>query len=262
MPITDETLDIQTPENVAFDYHVAGIGSRFLSTMIDMILIVLVEVVVIFAMLLILRAFGDDPFSNQASAWVIAIFGLVTWLFFWGYYVFFELLWNGQSPGKRWVGLRVIRGDGTPITMSESFIRNLVRIIDFLPATYGIGVITMFIDKQSRRLGDLAAGTLVVLDRAPITIQELSVKRAVNLHPWKDVPLEGFPVERLTNNDLNLIEDFLQRRDQLTHRNQLAVQILNTLYARLGLPPRTVNQTEAEDLLASILDAAQKLDKE
>ncbi len=77
--------------------------------MIDMILIVLVEVVVIFAMLLVMRAFGDDPVSKQASAWVIAIFGLVTWLFFWGYYVFFEMLWNGQSPGKRWVGLRVIR---------------------------------------------------------------------------------------------------------------------------------------------------------
>jgi uncharacterized RDD family membrane protein YckC len=262
MPITDETLDIQTPENVAFDYHVAGIGSRFLSTMIDMILIVLIEVVVIFAMQLVLRAFGDETTSNKLSAWVIALFGLVTWAFFWGYYVFFELLWNGQSPGKRWVGLRVIRGDGMPISMSESFIRNLVRIIDFLPATYGIGVITMFIDKQSRRLGDLAAGTLVVLDRAPMTIQELSVKRAVNLRPWKTVPLDGFPVERLTNNDLNLIEDFLQRRDQLTHSNELAIQILNMLYTRFGLPLKTLSQTEAEDMLATLLDAAQKLDKE
>ncbi len=262
MPLSDETLDIQTPENVAFDYQVAGIGSRFLSTMIDMILIVLIEVVVIFAMFLVLRAFGNDTASNQISAWVIALFGLVTWLFFWGYYVFFELLWNGQSPGKRWVGLRVIRGDGMPITISESFIRNLVRIIDFLPATYGIGVITMFVDKQSRRLGDLAAGTLVVLDRAPITIQDLSVKRAVNLHPWKNVPLDGFPVERLTNNDLNLIENFLQRRDQLTHRSQLALQILNALYTRFGLPLPTLTQAEAEDLLATILDAAQKLDKE
>lgn len=262
MPLSDETLDIQTPENVAFGYQVAGIGSRFISTLIDMILILLLETVVMFAMILVMRAFGDDPSSNQVSAWVTALFGLVAWIFFWGYYVFFEMLWNGQSPGKRWVGLRVIRGDGTPVTISESFIRNLVRIIDFLPATYGIGVVTMFIDKQSRRLGDLAAGTLVVLDRASVTLQDLSIKRAVHLRPWKTVPLDGFPVERLTNDDLHLIEDFLQRRDQLTHRNQLAVQILNTLYTRLGLPPKTVSQAEAEDMLATILDAAQNLHRE
>lgn len=262
MPVSDEILDIETPENVAFGYQVAGIGSRFISTMIDMILIVLIEVVVMFAMILAMRTFGGDPSTDQLSAWVIALFGLVAWLFFWGYYVFFEMLWNGQSPGKRWVGLRVIRADGTPVTMSESFIRNLVRIIDFLPATYGIGVITMFIDKQSRRLGDLAGGTLVVLDRASVTLEDLSVKRAVHLRPWKTVPLDGFPIERLTNDDLHLIEDFLQRRDQLTHRSQLAIQILNTLYTRLGLPPKSVDQAEAEDLLATILDAAQNLDRE
>ena len=262
MPISDEVLDIQTPENVGFDYQVAGIGSRFLSTLIDMILIILLEVVVMFATLLVMRAFGDGSSINGFSAWALALFGLIAWIFFWGYYVFFEMIWNGQSPGKRWVGLRVIRGDGTPVTMSESFIRNLVRIIDFLPATYGIGVITMFIDKQSRRLGDLAASTLVVLDRAPMNIQELSAKRAVQLRPYAKVSLEGFPVERLTNDDLHLIEDYLLRRHQLTHGDQLAVQILNTLNIRLGLPQRTMTPSEAEEVLATILQTAQKLDKE
>ena len=132
-------------------------------------------------------------------------------IFYWGYYVFFEMLWNGQSPGKRWVGLRVIRTDGTPITLSEALIRNLVRIVDFLPATYGVGIITMFIDKQSRRLGDLAAGTLVVQDRATISLHSLSVKRMVNLkmQGLTNVSLDGFPIERLTNDDLSLVEDFL-----------------------------------------------------
>ena len=262
MPVSDEVLDIQTPENVAFDYQVAGIGSRFLSTLIDMILILLLEVVVMFATLLVLRTFGDSSPTNGFSAWVLALFGLIAWIFFWGYYVFFEMIWNGQSPGKRWVGLRVIRWDGTPVTMSESFIRNLVRIIDFLPATYGIGVITMFIDKQSRRLGDLAANTLVVLDRAPIDIQELSAQRAVQLRPSAQVSIEGFPVERLTNDDLHLIEDYLLRRHQLTHGDQLAVQILNTLYARLDLPQSTLTPRQAEDMLATILQASQSLDKE
>lgn len=256
MSISDETLDIHTPENVSFGYQVAGIGSRFLATIIDTLLIGLLQVVVILVLVLIMRAMDGAGWTDQLSGWIIAIFGVVITIFYWGYYVFFEMLWNGQTPGKRWVSLRVIRADGTPITLSESLIRNLVRLIDFMPAAYGVGIVTMFIDKQSRRLGDLAAGTLVVQDRAPISIQDLAVKRSVHLHHWTNVPLDGFPIERLTNDDLNLIENFLQRRDQLTHRAQLANQILNTLHARLGLTAPTMGRFEAEDMLATILYAA------
>jgi uncharacterized RDD family membrane protein YckC len=207
----------------------------------------------------ILYLLDIDP-SGSGSAWVAAIMGLVIFLFYWGYYIFFEMLWNGQTPGKRWTGLRVIRSDGTPITLSESLIRNLTRLVDFLPAAYGVGIITMFIDKRSRRLGDLAAGTLVVHDRAPISIQSLSVKRAVNysMAGLKPVSLEGFPIERLSNDDLSLIEDFLSRRDQLTHRETLAVQILNTLHTRLGLPLPAMDRVEAEDTLVAIMQAMQK----
>ena len=262
MTLPEETLDIQTPENVAFGYQVAGIGSRFLASLLDTLIVGLLQVVIVIVLTLIIRAFDGSAFSDQISAWVYAIFGLVAAVFYWGYYVFFEMLWNGQSPGKRWVGLRVIRGDGTPITLSESLIRNLARLVDFLPAAYGVGIVTMFIDKQSRRLGDLAAGTLVVQDRAPITMQDLAVKRTVHLRPWANVSLDGFPVERLTNNDLSLIEDFLLRRDQLTHRESLAIQILNTLHQRLGLPLPAVSKTEAENRLAAILQAAQNRERD
>jgi len=255
----EETIDIQTPENVAFGYQVAGIGSRFLATLIDTAIITLLQVVTVVSFALTINAL-DKSLLNNTSPWVIALLGLLLFVFYWGYYIFFEMLWNGQSPGKRWTGLRVIRSDGTPITLSESLIRNLVRTIDFLPATYGIGVVTMFIDKQSRRLGDLAANTLVVHDRAPITIQELSVKRTVNLRPWamEKVSLDGFPFERLTNDDLSLIEDFISRREQLTHRDQLAIQILNTLHTRLNLPLPTISRYEAEDTLSAILLEVQK----
>lgn len=262
MTLPEETLDIQTPENVAFGYQVAGIGSRFLASLLDTLLIGLLQIIVIVVATLVINAL--EEFTAALSTWIIAIFSLILAIFYWGYYVFFEMLWNGQSPGKRWVGLRVIRTDGTPITLSEALIRNLVRIVDFLPAMYGIGIISMFIDKQSRRLGDLAAGTLVVQDRATISIQSLSVKRMVNLRMQglTSVSLEGFPTERLTNDELSLIEDFLLRRDQLTHRNQLAIQILNTLHQRLGLPQPAVNKLEAEDTLAAILLAAQSRAKE
>jgi hypothetical protein len=205
-----------------------------------------------------------DLLGETIAAWVYALLGIVGFIFFWGYYIFFEMLWNGQTPGKRWVGLRVIRTDGTPITLSESFIRNLTRLVDFLPAAYGIGIISMFLDKQSRRLGDLAAGTLVVHDRAPISIQSLSIKRTVNFsrQGFKPVSLDGFPFERLTNDDLALIEDFLLRREQLTHRETLANQILNTLHTRLGLPLPSISRVEAEDMLLAILQAVQKKKEE
>ena len=87
----------------------------------------------------------------------------------WGYFVFFEVIWHGQTPGKRWVGLRVIKEGGYPLGFVDSVIRNVVRLADFLPAYYMLGAIVMFIDPRSRRLGDLAAGTLVVRERREFT---------------------------------------------------------------------------------------------
>ena len=260
MSTSEETIDIDTPENVAFGYQVAGIGSRFLATLLDTLIIALLQIVIFTARFLILYALERSGISNGDSPWVIALFGLVSFVFYSGYYVLFEMLWNGQSPGKRWTGIRVIRADGTPITLSESFVRNLARLVDFLPFAYGIGIISMFLDKQSRRLGDLAAGTLVVHDQAPISIQSLSIKRTVNfsMQGFKSISIDGFPIERLTNDDLSLIEDFLSRREQLTHRETLAIQILNTLHTRLGLPLSSINRIEAEDTLLTILQAAQK----
>jgi len=260
MSTSEETLDIDTPENVAFGYQVAGLGSRFLATLLDTLIIILLQVIVTIAFFVVINGLDNRDASGSLSGWVYAAYGIVNFLFYWGYYIFFEMLWNGQSPGKRWTGIRVIRTDGTPITLSESFIRNLTRLVDFLPFAYGIGVICMFLDKQSRRLGDLAAGTLVVHDRAPISIQSLSIKRTVNfsMQGFKNISLDGFPIERFTNDDLSLIEDFLSRREQLTHRETLAIQILNTLHTRLGLPLSSINRIEAEDTLLTILQAAQK----
>ena len=260
MSTSEETIDIDTPENVAFGYQVAGLGSRFLATLLDTSIIVLLQVIVSVAFLVVINGLDNRDASGGLSGWVYAAYGIVNFLFYWDYYIFFEMLWNGQSPGKRWTGIRVIRTDGTPITLSESFVRNLARLVDFLPFAYGIGIISMFLDKQSRRLGDLAAGTLVVHDQAPISIQSLSIKRTVNfsMQGFKNISLDGFPIERLTNDDLNLIEDFLSRREQLTHRETLAIQILNTLHTRLSLPLASINRIEAEDTLLAILQAAQK----
>ena len=166
-----DVLKIDTPENVTFSYEVSGIGSRFLAALVDTFLLGLLQGIVIGTVLLILSQLGSGNSSNsstdfgsQAGWWIFGILAFVSFLFFWGYYIFFEIFWNGQTPGKRWIGLRVIRLDGTPVGVSEVVIRNLVRTLDLLPTAYGVGVITMFINSNSCRLGDLAAGTVVVHD--------------------------------------------------------------------------------------------------
>lgn len=256
MTRSDDLLKIDTPENVTFDYDIAGIGSRFLAALIDTTIILLLQIVLFGAVILIANLASEEV-TDMIGAWVFAIAGIISFVFFWGYYIFFEILWNGQTPGKRQVGLRVIRVDGTPVTPSEVVIRNLVRIIDFLPTAYGIGVVTMFINSSSRRVGDLAAGTLVVHDRAVKNLNDLSPVRTSALKPPGEqahLP-ENFPVERVSEYELHVIEEFLSRRADLANRSTLARHILASILTRLSLPADSVNVSHAEAILAEIYSA-------
>jgi uncharacterized RDD family membrane protein YckC len=253
MSLPDEYLRIETPENVAFDYEVAGIGSRFLAALVDTALIVVLQLIV-YAVIL---AVGSG--SNVLSKWLPAILGLLAFFFLWGYYVFFELLWNGQSPGKRLAGLRVIRTDGTPVTMTESLVRNLVRLVDFLPLLYGAGVVAMFINEQSRRLGDLAAGTLVVHDRAMVSLASLDSPAALGPLPGA----EGLvlPVNRLSPSDIQLAEAFIQRRQHLFNRPEIATRISRALLKQMAIPEEEMAGVLPEDLIVAALAASRKKDQ-
>jgi uncharacterized RDD family membrane protein YckC len=273
MTLPDETLNIQTPENVTFGYDIAGIGTRFLSALIDTVLITVLQVIVSLLLVLILRlsnAISADSGTGlpDLGAWVIAALGLVSFLFLWGYYIFFELLWNGATPGKRALGLRVIRVDGTPITITESVIRNLVRLVDFLPAYYGIGVIVIFVNRQTRRLGDLAAGTVVVreaglaaqkkkladLEKALVQPQARPAVDPVPLLDPADAVATPYPVERLAYADVQIIESFFVRRKELTNPGPLAAQLAARLWAKMQLDSATLpNGPAAETALETIL---------
>jgi uncharacterized RDD family membrane protein YckC len=252
----DDYLTIDTPENVAFGYEVAGLGSRFMAALVDTLLILIIQIIVnlvlAFVIWGLLPRFVSD--ENTIVIWATAVLSLTAFAFFWGYYIFFEMTWNGQSPGKRWVGLRVIRTNGTPITLTESIIRNLVRLIDFLPLYYGLGVVTMFINDQSRRLGDLAAGTLVVRDRPAITLESLGTASTPAI-PTRNISprVTALPVERLTEQDLRLVEEFFRRRYDLANRAELAQHLLRQLFDRMNLEPPPLDPLLAEDMLAEIV---------
>ena len=233
----DEFLNIDTPENVIFGYEIAGIGSRFLAAMVDTVLIILLQLIAYGLLIIIVGLLGfDDAILGFGAAIIVALGTFLAFAFLWGYYIFFEIQWNGQSPGKRMAGLRVIRRDGTPITLTESMIRNLVRLIDFLPAYYGIGVVAMFFDSQSRRLGDLAASTLVVFDRTGVTLDNLresTQKPAGN----RVVPyaVARLPVSQIDQDDIQMAESFLGRHQSLPNATALSLRILQKLYFQMSL---------------------------
>lgn len=231
----EEHLNIDTPENVIFDYEIVGIGSRFMAALVDTTLIVILQLIVYLPMVFL---FGDELGSGQSS-WLVGLFILIAFMFLWGYYIFFEVLWNGQSPGKRLVGLRVLCNDGTPITLTESIIRNLVRIVDFLPIAYGIGVVTMFIDGKSRRLGDMAASTLVIRDKESVTLDSLNtqLKNPLHLNPESEVVIlvKTWPLDKLTQSDIQLAENLLQRRSEISNGPDLANQILHKFFVKMDV---------------------------
>ena len=154
-----DKLTIDTPEQVPLEFMLAGIGSRFMAAFLD----ILIEAVVYLALfLLTLLWWSSGWLTGSRSIWWSALISLVAFCLNWGYYAVFEALWKGQTPGKRWAGIRVIKDSGRPITVFEAISRNLIRFVDFLPLFYGIGVITMLLNQKHRRLGDYVAGTLVV----------------------------------------------------------------------------------------------------
>ncbi len=227
----DHTID--TPENVAFDYALAGIGNRFVAAVIDTLIIFVVEVGGFLAMWLL--SFGLSPLEDEIG-WlpglILAMMILLQFSILYGYYVIAEMHTNGQSPGKRYTKIRVVRVDGNPVGWYEVLIRNLVRLVDFLPGFYGLGLLTMFFNDQSRRLGDFAAGTIVIKDQGNSSLQAMRMTLAT---PNRTIDEESrsallakFPAaNRLGDEDVLLIRDVLDR-DQ---GGLVSDEILNRLIA-------------------------------
>ncbi|OLE37314.1 MAG: hypothetical protein AUG48_04755 [Actinobacteria bacterium 13_1_20CM_3_68_9] len=166
-PDASDDLVISTPERVAFQYEIAGIGSRFLAQIIDSLIIT----VILIAITILAAALGGVFSSGELAILVEVILGFILLA---GYFLVSEAAWNGQTLGKRSARLRVVGDHGEPLTIAQAAIRNLVRIVDFLPFFYGIGMLTLFINGRGKRLGDFAAGTLVVRDRQRISLYDLA----------------------------------------------------------------------------------------
>jgi uncharacterized RDD family membrane protein YckC len=224
-----DKLIIDTPEQVHLEFVLAGIGSRFMAALVDTLL----EMAVGFFVFLIAIIFvAASPFMGKSPMWVLAILIFTFFCINWGYYATFESLWKGQTPGKRLAGIRVIKDSGRPINSFEAIARNLVRIVDYLPGFYGIGVVTMMLNRKNRRLGDFVAGTLVV--------HETSDREAAPFFNTTSQSTEfAFPqAAKLTLQEAELIEAFLARRLDIAPavRQQSAQRIAEMISNRLLIP--------------------------
>jgi uncharacterized RDD family membrane protein YckC len=214
---TEEVLIIETPERVPLHFALASIGNRFLACAIDHSLQGLVLTLIIVAGLIIANVSSLEEKLGSAPKWVYAVMILLLFLTFAGYFAFFEWLWSGQTPGKRWMKLRVIREDGRPITFWEASIRNLIRSLDMMPAPfYSIGLISVFVNGRDQRIGDMVAGTVVVREReaeAPPFAQVFAspVSDPALRRSFKPVEFSA-NLNSLTDAEIQVVETFLRRR--------------------------------------------------
>lgn len=206
---------LHTPEQVDITYTVAGLGSRFSALLIDTLIQGLLLLVLFASFLSSLIKDGD------LSEGYLALFIIVVSVVVFGYFFIFELLLRGKTPGKALMKIRVVRMDGRAADVPGILLRNLVRLIDFLPACYSVGVITMFIHKESRRLGDLAAGTIVIVERKQDSLTKILAEQ------------DGIVNTALSNQEYAVLRDFFARRQNLTEeaRARLALSIASPLYA-------------------------------
>jgi uncharacterized RDD family membrane protein YckC len=232
---TEETLIIETPERVPLAFALASIGNRFLAVAIDHFIQYLSIILIAWFFLFISGAtIGEtgsaaDQVLAEMPKWTIAIMVLVLFLVFAGYFILFEWLWGGQTPGKRLLKLRVIRDDGRPITLWEAIARNLLRVADAVPGfvlpIYSVGLIVIFLSNRDQRIGDLFAGTVVIRERtdeAPTFAETFSnpVSDAAyhRVQPRIDFQAD---VRQLSEREVEVVESFLRRRWDLTERQRL-----------------------------------------
>ena len=165
--VSDTDLVVATPERVSFDFQIAGLGTRAIAQIIDLLIVAVVEVAVIFFGI----AAGTVTNSETVSGLVLIVFSFLN---VFGYFWVSEALWSGQTIGKKAFRLRAVGDRGEPLTFMQAGIRNIVRIVDFLPYGYGVGMIVLFANGKGKRLGDLAAGTLVVKDSDHVRLWQLA----------------------------------------------------------------------------------------
>jgi len=234
----EDRVRISTPEGVDVELTLAGIGSRFIAAIFDFA----IECAIILAAGALLGVTDSDAGGVSQATFTVIFF-----LVFFGYDVLFEVRGHGRTLGKRWCGLRVVLAGGTPVTLVPSSIRNVLRLIDFLPALYAIGMASIFVTRQNQRLGDLAGGTLVVRDRPG------GIRRAEAAPRFARPVADGWDVSAISAQDIGTVRRFLDRRQTLAGgpREELARELEERLRPLVAGAPEGIAPEEFLERLSA-----------
>lgn len=255
----ERTVTVRTPESIAFQYELAGLGSRFLAVAIDQV--IQVAVLLGFFFFWIFTTTRIDALARAAhmnstrlAAIYLAVLFTVLFIIEIGYFIIFEMLWNGQTPGKRIMGIRVVRDGGYPIEFMSSLIRNLVRVVEFGIGFYAMSVVSVAVSQQNKRLGDLAAGTIVVRDRA---FEVTDPKRWLSGDYGAGMGQRIRGVEQLSAQELAIVQRYVERRTVLPPivATQTAARIAGSLRSKLGPDTASLGNDE---LLVRIAASARR----
>jgi uncharacterized RDD family membrane protein YckC len=242
----DDRLTIPTPEGVDLELTLAGVGSRFVSALVDLML----QIVLLVGVSGVGAAVG--AFGTGFGSVVVL---LASFLIFAAYDVLFEVFAAGRTPGKRLNGLRVVRVDGSPVTFFTSAIRNVLRLVDIVPGMYLVGIVTILVTRRNQRLGDVAAGTLVVRERT----QQPSLRELRMTQPQPVAAGYAWDVTAVSADELTAVRSFLARRYDLTHeaRYRLAADLAGALRPKVvGAPENLGSEAFLEKLAVAKLPRA------
>ncbi|MGA7911845.1 MAG: RDD family protein [Candidatus Dormiibacterota bacterium] len=223
-PLPDSDLVVATPERVSFDYQVAGLGTRAVAQLVDLLIVAGILAAVYFV------ALAAELASWDTLATLIVVIGSFVVIF--GYFWVSESLWSGQTIGKKVFRLRAVGDRGEPLTFMQAGIRNVIRIVDFLPYAYGIGLVVLFANGKGKRLGDLAAGTVVVKDSDRVGLWQLAGGKLAmpastspgvtapipppHAPPYAPVSMAELTLRRLDPELRRFVSSYARRRPQLS----------------------------------------------
>jgi uncharacterized RDD family membrane protein YckC len=234
-----DELRMETPEQIEVNLELAGLGSRFIAQLADWLLKALV-ILFLSIITLLVSAFMETSaakwFDKHPSNMVIALFIIVLYLLLLSYGLFFEAFWKGQTPGKWLVGIRVIRENGSPINFQAAAIRNLLAMADFLPAFFLFGAVVVMLTSRRQRLGDMAAGTIVLRER----LGDLgkAPEKAIRDYASEKYAFTNIQLANLSTTDRIVLREFLRRCNDMDGRNgpRLAKRLARRYLVKTGYP--------------------------
>lgn len=229
-------IHITTPEHISVRYKLAGLGSRAAAQLIDWIILLVVQILFVISFIQ-----STEKFSVKANGLMPAILILVLFIINWGYFMLFEFFTAGRTPGKMLMGLRVVQDNGQPLTFLSSFLRNILRLIDFLPILYVIGILMIFLHSRHKRIGDLAAGTIVVFEnkrkrrnKDPL-LAEIEQK-GIDIN---SLPLDERSLKKIGSQEWKILKTYMERRTSMSDedRKKLTVDVARIIFPILGMAP-------------------------